>query len=283
MVAIITPFTQEGDVDFKAFENLIRWHVQSGSDGIVCCGTTGESPTLTEKEKLDLLQICIQNSKGKIPVIMNTGTNDTRSSVRLTQEAKKLGADAALAIVPYYNRPTMEGCFAHFQEMDRVGLPLILYHHPKRTGTLLSLETIQKIGALPSVYAIKEASSDLSLAKQIKESCEIAVLSGDDSLTPEMMKMGCSGCISVIGNLIPKEYREIIQTFQRKDFKKADVLHEKYRTLIDCLSLETNPQCIKYAVFLSGKCHSTFRLPLLEPGSKTKEKIAIELTRLKLI
>ncbi len=282
-VALITPFTSDGEIDYPAFEELVRWHIDAKTDGIVCCGTTGECPTLSEPEKINLLRRCVNISKGQVPIILNSGSNDTRQSVLLTQKAKDLGADGALVVVPYYNRPTMLGCTLHFQEVDKVGLPLILYHHPKRTGTKLNLETVQEIAKLPTIVAIKEASGELSFAQKLKETCEIDILSGDDEKTFDLMKMRCSGTISIVGNIIPQEYRNYIRAFLDRDTQKAEEYFYQYKSLIQTLSLEVNPQCVKYGLSLMGKCRPCFRLPLIEPQLETKKQIELALSQMQII
>lgn len=277
IVALVTPFTQQGEVDLATLENLIEWHIEEGTDAIILCGTTGEAPTLSDQEQEALFRRAVQVAHGKIPLIGGTGTYDTRKSVEKTKQAKEIGLDACLVIVPYYNRPTPEGCYIHYQHVARIGLPVIVYHHPGRTGVTLSAGALTDIAKIPNVVAIKEASGGLELIKELD--VDIPIFSGDDTLTLSMMELGAKGVMSVIANLIPKEWKEFVSTLEKKDFVQGRVLHEKYLSLCNTIALEPNPQGIKYAMSLIGKCPSSFRLPLIEPRLENQEKIQSEINR----
>ena len=268
IVAIITPFTQEGEVDFKAFKELVDWHISEGTDAIVCCGTTGEAPTLSSEEQLKIFKTAIDVSQKRIPIIAGTGTYDTRKTVDRTARAKELGADGCLVVVPYYSRPTPEGCIAHYTEVSKVGLPMIVYHHPGRTGIRLSAEVLAKISTLPSVVAIKEASGGLELIQEIRQISNIPIFSGDDTLTLAMMELGAVGGISIVANVIPKAWKEMIQSFLQGNRQQAKELDAEYASLVQSMVLETNPQCVKYAVSLLGKCLPHLRLPLLSRAKR---------------
>ena len=277
IVALVTPFTPQGEVDLDTFANLIEWHIEEGTDAIILCGTTGEAPTLSDQEQEALFRRAVQVSRGRIPLIGGTGTYDTRKSVEKTKKAKEIGLDACLVIVPYYNRPTPEGCYLHYQDVARSGLPVIVYHHPGRTGVTLSAGALTDIAKIPNIVAIKEASGGLELIKELD--VDIPVFSGDDALTISMMELGAGGVMSVIANLIPKEWKEFVSTLEKKDFVQGRALHEKYLSLCNTIALEPNPQGIKYAMSLIGKCPSSFRLPLIEPRLENQEKIQSEINR----
>ncbi|NGX39199.1 MAG: 4-hydroxy-tetrahydrodipicolinate synthase [Chlamydiae bacterium] len=274
IVALITPFDEEGEVDYSALEALLRWHIEEGTEGLLLCGSTGEGAALTKEEKCEIFRLAVHVVGGKVPLIGATGTNVTRESVALTRKAKEIGLDAVIAIVPYYSKPTVEGCIRHFEAIAEIGLPTILYHHPGRTGTKLSIDAITRIGQIPGIIGIKDASGDLAFAQEIIEQGELLFFSGDDSLCLAHMAVGAIGSISVIGNVIPKEWGEFVDEAISGDFHQAREKYYSLYNLAKTLVLETNPQCVKYAVHLLGKCRVTMRLPLLEPMEETKQIIA---------
>jgi len=282
IVALVTPFTETGEVDYLSLKNLVDWYVSLDVDGIVCCGTTGEAPTLSYEEKISVFKTVIDVAHGKIPVIAGTGTYDTRKTVRMTLAAKDLGADGCLVIVPYYSRPTPEGCIAHYREVGKVGLPTIVYHHPGRTGIRLSAETLAEIGKIPSIVAIKEATGTINLTQEIRRLSSIPILSGDDSNAYDLMLEGAVGVISIVANVIPDEWKRFVHAFLEGDYNQAKQLNDCYSPLYQAMVLETNPQCVKYALNLLGKCGPYYRLPLLEPRLDTKQQIQDALTHLKL-
>ncbi len=270
IVAIVTPFTQDGEVDYAAFKELVDWHTIKGTNAIVCCGTTGEAPTLSSEEQIQIFKTALDVSNKRIPIIAGTGTYDTRKTVERTRKAKELGVDGCLVVVPYYSRPTPEGCIAHYTEIDKVGLPMIVYHHPGRTGVRLSAEVLAEISQLSSVVAVKEASGGLELIQEIKKLSDIDIFSGDDTLTFEMMELGAVGGISIVANVIPKAWKEMVESFLQGNHERAKELNTLYAPLVEAMVLETNPQCVKYAVSLLGKCKPHLRLPLLEPRKANK-------------
>jgi 4-hydroxy-tetrahydrodipicolinate synthase len=219
-------------------------------------------------------------ARGRIPLIAGTGTYDTRRTVANTKIAKEIGVDGCLVIVPYYNRPTPEGCYLHYQHIARVGLPVIVYHHPGRTALRLSAQVLADISTLPNILAIKEASGSLDTMKELKSLSDISILSGDDLFTLSMMELGAKGVVSVIANLIPREWKEFTKALEEGDFTKGHLLHEKYLPLCEALLAEIDPQGIKYALSLMGKCPSSLRLPLIEPRPETKERIKQQMTLL---
>lgn len=276
IVSLVTPFTDTGEVDFEALKELIAWHVDSGSDAIVCCGTTGEAPTLSSQEQLEIFKVAVDVVHKKIPVIAGTGTYNTLETVKKTEAAKALGVDGCLIVIPYYNRPTPEGCFAHYKATSKVGLPIIVYHHPGRTGVELSAQVLADICTLPHIVAVKETSGKLEIAKELKLLSNTTIFSGDDIIGLEMLELGAKGVISIVANLIPSEWKEIVH-------KKDRVLYNKFSALAHAMVLETNPQCVKYALSVMGKCRPHLRLPLVEPRLETKKKIIRLLSKLALL
>jgi len=278
VAAIVTPFIQDGEIDFGAFKELVDWHAEQGTDAIVCCGTTGEAPTLSSEEQMQIFKTALDVSKKRVPIIAGTGTYDTRKTVETTRKAKELGADGCLVVVPYYTRPTPEGCIAHYTEVSTVGLPMIVYHHPGRTGVSLSAEVLAEIGKLSSVVAIKEASGGLELIQEIQQISDIPIFSGDDTIALAMMELGAVGVISIVANVIPKAWKEMVWSFLEGNIERARELNALYAPLAQAMVLETNPQCVKYALSLLGKCQPYLRLPLLEPRKANKLAILQALT-----
>jgi 4-hydroxy-tetrahydrodipicolinate synthase len=283
IVSLVTPFTEAGVVDYAAIERLVEEHVQQGTDGIVCCGTTGESPTLSAEEKQEIFRTVIRAAKGRIPIIAGTGTNSTTSSVRATEEAMESGASGALVVVPYYNRPTPEGCIAHFRAVASVGLPVIVYHHPGRTGLHLSAPVLAEICALPGVVALKEASGSIPFAAEVRSLTPTTLLSGDDPLTAAIIELGGSGVISVVANVIPGAWKKFVTLLRAGKKQEAGEVYTQYKRLCEAMVLETNPQCVKYALSLMGKCHPDMRLPLVTPRKETRERIGSALQEVGLI
>jgi len=283
VVAIVTPFTKDGEIDERALEELVKWHVNNHTDAIVCSGTTGESPTLAEREKLRILQICIEASKKEIPIIAGTGCNNTSKSIELTAKAKALGASGCLVVVPYYNKPSHVGLLKHYAEIAKVGLPVMVYHHPGRTGLTLSPALFSNLQKIDNIVSIKEASCNLSLMDEIAKNCSLPILSGDDALTVPIMQKGGTGVVSVMANILPYQWSEMTKFAKEKNFEKATEIYERYRPLNDAILMETNPQGIKYALSLLGKCNAFMRLPLVEPQEETKMAIKKEMEKVNLI
>ncbi len=273
-VVLPTPFTEIGEVDMGAFERLVEELVAAGSDGLVICGTTGEAPTLSCEEQASLIERAVQIAKGKLPIIAGTGTNDTSKSVFFTEQAKVAGADGCLAIVPYYNRPSFAGIVAHMKEITKVGLPTILYHHPVRTGVRLTAAQIAELCLIPGVAGVKETSADLDLLTDLVQLTSKPIFTGDDSLTLVSIAAGGAGVYSVMGNLIPHEWKRIVVLMQQQKLVEARELFMRFLPLCRTIFLEGNPIGIKYALSLMGKCTPRMRLPLIEPQEATKKKIA---------
>ncbi|NDD58652.1 MAG: 4-hydroxy-tetrahydrodipicolinate synthase, partial [Chlamydiae bacterium] len=245
-VAMVTPFDASGEVDYDCFRKLIRWHEESKTQGIVICGTTGEVSNLTEEEQFSLLQVATEEVKGKIPLIMGIGTNSTLSSLRRVKIAQEMGADAGLAIVPYYNRPSFEGCYLHFSQLAKEGLPLIVYHHPGRTGVRFSAEQLCMLCSIPGVIGIKDSSGDLDLMAELATLSRTLIFSGDDTLTLPMIAVGAVGVISVAANVLPSEMNTWVNECVNGNYQEAREHMRAMFPLFKSLALDSNPQGIKY-------------------------------------
>ncbi len=280
LVPLITPFYHSGKIDSKTLRFLVEWHISSGTDGIVCCATTGEGPALTDRERKKIAEICIEVSNGRIPILLATGTSDTRTTIRNTEVAQKIGADGCLVVTPYYNRPTQRGCLLHFQEVAKVGLPVIIYHNPPRAAVKLNQETILELAEHPNIVGIKESSRDLELIRKISK--KIPVFSGEDDLVLEIMKEGAVGSIATCSNLIPHGWKRMILFCQKQNWDKAGILAKKYLPIARAIFLETNPQGIKFALSTLGKCKAALRLPLVQATGATQKEIQLQLLLLAL-
>jgi 4-hydroxy-tetrahydrodipicolinate synthase len=283
IVALATPFTQQNEVDYRTLHALIEWHIDSSTDAIVLCGCTGEASTLSDGEQVKIFKEAVLAAKGRIPLIAGTGSNNTQHAMQMTEEARKAGVDGALVILPYYNRPTSEGCFQHFQELSKVGLPLILYHHPGRTGIKLPVKALARILKLPNLVAVKDVTADLDYMIELMQEIDIPVLSGDDTLALPMMASGAVGVISIVANLIPREWKILTTLLLSDQLDEGREFFRRYYPLAKAMVLEINPQCIKYALSAIGKCSSKIRLPLIEPQETTKQQILSELVKIGLL
>ncbi len=282
IVALVTPFESGGEnIDYIALKNLVELHLEEGTDAIVIGGTTGEGPTLERDEFCDVLEFVLKQVNGKIPVIAGTGTNSTKKTVELTALAKKIGADGALIITPYYNKPTDQGVLSHFKEISKVGLPYIAYHHPGRCGIELGLETLIELSCFDHLVGIKECSKNRGTFRELLEkSPDTIILSGDDDRAIEMIQMGAKGSISVIANLLPGIWKEIIKAALNHDILKAEKLYNSIKSVIWAISLEVNPQGIKCALSRESLCKDVLRLPLLPVTFDTREEIYEQLARI---
>ena len=290
ITALVTPF-KNNHVDEPALRHLIDWQIENGIQGLVACGTTGESATLSLEEKKRVIQIVVEQSQKRVPVIAGTGTNNTQESVTLTQWAKEAGVDGILAVTPYYNKPTQEGLFRHYRAMAEVGLPVILYNVPSRTSVSLTLETLKRLSEIKNIVALKEATGSLDFGTQIlldsrfrgNDIHKISLISGDDFTFLPLLSIGAQGTISVVSNIIPKEFSQLYQDFLGGRLKEAQAIHFKFYPLIQDLFSETNPIPVKTALSLMGKIPLEFRLPLCEMGKENKDHLIKTLQRLKLI
>ncbi len=261
-VAIVTPF-RSGEVDYAKLTELVEWHIESGTHGIVPCGTTGESPTLSHDEHASVVKHVIKTVNKRVPVIAGAGSNSTREAIWLTKHAKECGADAALSITPYYNKPTQRGLIEHYRAItSEVDIPIVMYNVPGRTGVKMAPETAAELSKIPTIVAIKEACGSVAQVCDILSLCEITVLSGDDSLTYPMIAVGATGVISVAANVIPKDMAALVDAANAGQFETARTLHYKYWRLFKDLFIETNPIPVKAAMAMAGRLEREVRLPL---------------------
>ena len=277
MVAIITPF-QDGKVDYRTLDELIDFQLQSGTDGIVPVGTTGESPTLTTDEHKKVIERVVKAVDGMVPVIAGTGSNSTAEAIELTEYARKVGADASLQVTPYYNKPTQEGFYQHFRMVAKeVNLPIVLYNIPGRCGAGMTADTIAKLSQIENIVAVKEATGSLDQASDIANRCDLTILSGDDSLTLPLASVGAKGVISVVANIVPTDVKAMMDLILEGDLVSARKWHNKLFTLSrSLLSMATNPIPIKAAMAMLDMCSEEMRLPMTplpENKKATLEKI----------
>lgn len=273
--ALVTPF-KKGKVDLDAFQRLVEWHVASGTHGVVPCGTTGETPTLSDDEHKAVVRACLEVTRGKLPVIAGAGSNATAKAVELARFAEKAGADAILVVTPYYNKPSQDGMFAHFKAVnDAVGIPIILYNVPGRTGVEISVETVARLGGLRNIAGIKDASVDLSrpLAIRTLLGADFIQLSGEDATVAAYLAQGGHGCISVTANVAPKLCAELHNSWQKKDWKKFEKARDALLPLHKNLFIETSPAPAKYCLSRLGKINEDLRLPLLPVSKDTRKKL----------
>jgi len=272
LTAIVTPFTTDGTLDEPSLRQLVEWQVDSGSHGIVACGTTGENPTLSAEERATVWRIAIEGARGRVPVVCGAGTNDTRRTVALCEAARQVGADAALVVIPYYNKPGQPGLVEHFSAAASAGLPVVLYDVPGRTGTRFSLDTIERLAAVDGIVALKDATADLAHASEVHARCgdRLTLLSGDDPTALPFWATGGSGVISVTANVAPRQMSACWQGFQSGDLAEARRLHERLMPLHRALFVEANPIPVKAALDLLGRCGPTPRLPLTPAGDATR-------------
>jgi 4-hydroxy-tetrahydrodipicolinate synthase len=273
-VALITPF-KNGEIDFDALGRLVDWHVAQGTDCLAPVGTTGESPTLDHTEHEKVIAAVVERARGRIKIVPGTGSNSTREALRLTKFAKQAGADGALMVGPYYNKPTQEGYYRHFAEVaEKVELPIVLYNIPGRTGSNILPETIARLAQLPTIVAIKEATGSMDQASQIAALCNLTILSGDDSLTLPLLAIGGRGVISVVGNIVPRDMRALLQAFEAGKFAEALTWHRRLFPLCrDLLGAATNPIPIKTAMKLLGKDSGELRLPMCPMDTAGEAKL----------
>ncbi len=263
-VALVTPF-RNGEVDYALLSRLVEWHIEQGTDCLAPVGTTGESPTLDHEEHERVIATVVETARGRIKVMPGTGSNSTREAIRLTKFAKRAGADGALMVGPYYNKPTQEGYFRHWAAVaEAVDIPIVVYNIPGRTGSNILPETIIRMAEqLPTVVAVKEATGSLDQASQIICGCDLTILSGDDSLTLPLMSIGGRGVISVVGNIVPQDMKAMIDAFAAGRVQEAQQWHRKLFALCrDMLGIATNPIPLKTAMELLGRCPGELRLPL---------------------
>ncbi len=286
ITALITPF-RDGKVDERAFQDLVEWQINEGVHGLAPCGTTGESPTLSYDEHKRVIKLCVEVARGRVSVLAGTGSNSTDEAIMLTAYAKEAGADGALVVAPYYNKPTPEGMWRHFKAIhDAVELPIILYNVPGRTAVNMSDASIARLATLPNIVGIKDASGDLArpyLLRNLLHGQSFAQLSGEDMTAVAFNASGGLGVISVSSNVAPKRCAEIQRACMKGDYATALKLHDELVNLHDIMFCETNPGPVKFAVSLLGKCTPELRLPLSAPTEESQMRIREVLVNLRLL
>jgi len=276
MVAIVTPF-KGGKLDVKSLEKLIDWHIKEGTDAIIPCGTTGEASTLDYEEHYKVIEITVKVVSGRVPVIAGTGANSTDEAIEITQRAKKLGADGALLVTPYYNKPTQEGLYLHYKKIAESvkGFPLVLYNVPGRTAVNMLPSTVARLSEIKNIVGLKEATGDMKQASEIIRLVgdRINLYSGDDFTTLALYALGGKGCISVTANIAPRDSADMWDAWVEGDIERARRLHYKMEPLNSAMFLETNPIPVKTALAMMGKIKEEFRLPLCPISQANKEKL----------
>jgi 4-hydroxy-tetrahydrodipicolinate synthase len=274
--ALVTPFTSGGDVDEAAVRRLARRQVEAGVHFLCPCGTTGENPTLTDAERMRVIEIVVEESKGRAPVLAGAGGYDTRELIHTAGEMARRGVSGFLSVTPYYNKPTQEGLYQHYRAFaESTPLPIVVYNVPGRTGVNVEVNTIVRLAQIPNIVGVKEASGNVSQMCDILRAvpADFLVLSGDDALTLPLMAVGGRGIISVAGNEIPSEMVAMVEAAERNDFAAARAIHARIAGLMSINFVESNPQPVKAAMAAMGLIEETFRLPMVSPTPASKEKI----------
>ncbi len=282
--ALVTPF-KNNQIDEKAFSNLIEFQIKNDIDGIVPCGTTGESPTLSHEEHNRLVEIAVKVAGGKIKVMAGTGSNSTSEAVAMTNHAKKIGADSCLIVAPYYNKPTQEGIYQHFKELNKCEIPLIIYNIPGRSVINITDQTLARISELENVIGIKDATGDLARVATLKLLVKkgFLFLSGEDATAVGFNAMGGNGIISVSSNILPKMVSDLQKATALSDYKTAVKIQDQLTNFHSAMFCETNPIAVKYALSLMGFCENEIRLPLCAPSLEAQNRIKTEMKNLNLI
>ena len=270
-VAIVTPFNDDMSVDYNTLENLVEFQIENGISGIVVCGSTGETATLTEKEYEKVIKTVIEKVNKRVVVIAGAGSNNTSKAVELTKKCMDLGADYVLSICPYYNKPTQKGIIAHYEEVAKVGIPIIVYNVPGRTGVNISADTMYKLSKIDNIVALKEASGNIEQMIEIRKLCadSISLLSGDDPLILPARIIGFEGVISVVANIVPKQ----ISDFYKTPIDKAYDIHEYLYDISTNMFIEGNPVTVKEAMDILGLAKNNLRLPLVSADATTRAKL----------
>ena len=271
IVALVTPMTETGDIDWAAFERLIDWHISNGTQALGLVGTTGEASTLSHPEHREVIRFGVSHAGGRIPIMAGTGSNATLEAVELTVSAAEAGADCALLVTPYYNRPTQEGLYQHFKTVaGAINLPIVLYNVPSRTGCDLSVETTLRLSQIENIVGLKDATGDVARGAALIQALPegFAVYSGDDSTTCDLLEVGAAGCISVTANVAPAQMADMCKLALAGDMASARAIDDQVRALHGTLFLESNPIPVKYAMGKMGLIEPTMRLPLT-PLSET--------------
>ena len=285
LTALVTPF-RDGALDVPALRELIEWQIQSGIDGLVPCGSTGESATLTHAEHDAVVKLTIEQARRRVPVIAGTGSNSTAEAIRLTVAAAEMGADGALLLSPYYNKPTQDGIYRHYKTIAAsVQIPILLYNIPGRTASNITPETVARLAEIKNIVGIKEASGSMDQTSDILKLAgdKITILSGDDSLTVSVIALGAKGVISTCSNAVPREMHDLATAALAGDFAKAREIHYRLLPLMRALFVETNPIPVKQALAFMGKCANELRMPLLPMTAGPAERLRIAMKELRLV
>jgi 4-hydroxy-tetrahydrodipicolinate synthase len=283
ITAMVTPFTEEGKLDIEGLKNNVKQQISGGISGLVPLRTTGESPTVTEEEREEVIKTVVEEAHGKVPVIVGTGTNSTATTIEHTRQAKELGADAVLIVSPYYNKPTQEGLYRHFKAVaEAVDIPIVVYNIKGRTAVNIETSTMERFKGIKNIIGVKEASGDLNQMKEViaKMGPEFAVISGDDNMTLDLMKAGGVGVISVISNLLPEKVSELCKYALEKNFSEAEKVNSYLAPLFKAAFIETNPIPIKEAMNMVGLAAGPLRLPLCELRPENREALRKVLTEM---
>jgi 4-hydroxy-tetrahydrodipicolinate synthase len=273
--ALITPF-KNGKVDEAAFQKLCAWQIEQGTNALVPCGTTGESPTLNHDEHRRVVELCVEVARGKVQVIAGAGSNSTAEAISMTQHAAKCGADAVLSVAPYYNKPTQEGLYQHFKAIhDSAEIPVIIYNIPPRSIVDISVETFARLAKLPRIVGVKDATMDLArpLRMRLALGPDFVQLSGEDATAVPLLAQGGHGCISVTANVAPKLLSEMHGAWRAGDFPTVQKINDRLMPVHDAMFAETSPAPVKYAASLLGLCSAELRLPMVQPSDATKTRV----------
>jgi len=281
--ALVTPFNRDGSVDYGKLRELVDWQIAEGIDGVVPVGTTGESPTLEYDEHHQVIGEVAKAAAGRIKVIAGTGANSTAEALMLTREAMAQNVDATLQVCPYYNKPNQEGLYRHFSTIADLGLPVVLYNIPGRSGREIAIETVARLAKHGNIAAVKEAGGSVERVSAILDACDLTVLSGDDMLTLPMMSVGAQGVVSVASNLVPSLVGDLVRAATRGDLAAAGCLHARLYHLFRDLFIDTNPLPVKCAMAMTGRIEEVYRLPLCETSDKVRQQLRQTLRELQLI
>ena len=275
LVALITPF-RDGKVDEKAFQSFVEWQIEQGTEGVVPCGTTGESPTLSHAEHKRVVDLCVEVAKGRVPVVAGAGSNSTEEAIDFTRHAKQAGADAALVVTPYYNKPTQEGLYQHFKAIhDAVELPIVIYNIPIRTAVDMSVATMARLAKLTNIVGVKDATNDLARPLRTRQAIgpDFCMLSGEDVTALAFNAQGGVGCISVTANVAPRACADMHEAWAKGDIARAQSVNARLYPLHEALFIESSPGPVKFAASLLGLASAKTRLPLCEIAEETKRRV----------
>ena len=276
MTALVTPMNSDGSVDYGALDVLVDMQIEAGIDGLVPCGTTGESATMTAQERQDVIAHVVKKANGKVPIVAGAGANSTAVAIEHQKRAADTGAQWALVVTPFYNKPTPTGLYLHYEALvQSADIPVILYNVPSRTGCDMLPETVAKIAKMDGIVAVKEATADLSRVQTIRDltSTDFKILSGDDATTLAFIKAGGDGVISVASNVAPKEFTQMVHLTRNGEFDKAQALHDQMAEIFDVLFIESNPIPVKTALAMKGMMQESFRLPLCKISAEARVKL----------